>query len=79
MGYISEKYNIPQSTVIQMIRDGIIDWKLEGLYEFWKFYQELYKNRDEKSLIKDEIMFHYNLKCERTYYRRLKKAELLFS
>jgi len=78
MGYISNKYNIEPEKVVLMIKDGILDWKIEGLYEFWLFYQELYKDRDSKKEVREELMIHYNVK-PRTFYRMLRKAKDIFS
>ena len=40
MGYISEKYCIPSGTVVSMIKDGIVDWRIEGLHDFWHLLQQ---------------------------------------
>jgi hypothetical protein len=77
MSYIAEKYCIQPGVVIQMIRDGVVDWRLDALHDFWTFYKELEKTRTKKE-IKAEIMLHYKLKNRVTYYRMMKKSRELF-
>jgi len=77
MGYISKRYNIDSETVAQMVRDGIIDWRLEGLYNFWVFYNELLKKRETKREAKKEIMMHYSMP-KSTFYYNVNKAKKIF-
>jgi hypothetical protein len=77
MGYISQKYNISPDKVALMVRDGIIDWKIEGLYNFWIFYNDLLSKRETKTAARDELMIHYDM-SRSTFYYNLNKAKSLF-
>lgn len=77
MGYISEKYCIPSGTVVSMIKDGIVDWRIEGLHDFWVFYNKLLSTRTPGE-VKEEMMLQYKIKNKITYYRMIKKARQIF-
>ena len=77
MGYISQKYKIEPEKVSLMVRDGIIDWKIEGLYNVWLFYTDLIDKRETKADAREEIMMHYDM-CKSTFYYNLNKAKSLF-
>lgn len=77
MGYISQKYNIPPEIVSLMVKDGIIDWRIEGLYNFFTFYNQLLTKRESKAEAREEIMLHYKMPRS-TFYYHLKKAKLIF-
>lgn len=79
MGYISKKYDIDPGTVVEMVRDGVVDWRIEGLYDFWIFYQELIKTRQSKRDVREELMLHYNINARSTYYYWINKATEVFS
>jgi len=74
--YIAKKYGIPDATVIRMIKDGIIDWRIEQAYEFKLFYDELCKDRDA-TMVREECMQHFRL-SKSAYYRALHRIAELF-
>ena len=78
MGYISDKYDIPHETVVRMAKDGIVDWRIEYLYEFWTFYNELCQNGTSKMGICGEMMLHYKI-SKRSYYRWLNVCKQYFA
>lgn len=78
MGYISEKYGIEKGTVVKLIKDGLLDWRVEGLYDFWIFYNDLIENRETKKEVREELMAHYGINTRRTYYYWLEKARNIF-
>lgn len=83
MSYISQKYNIPADTVLKMAKDGIIDWRINYLHEFYTFYNELLKGYEDdgetypKGLARNEIMLHYKL-SQRNFYRWMKVCRTFF-
>lgn len=77
MGYISNTYKIDPEKVANMVKDGIIDWRIEGLYDFWIFYNELLNKRESKKEAREEIMSHFNLQ-KRTFYRMIRKCKEIF-
>lgn len=77
MGYISDKYGIPHETVVKMAKDGIVDWRVEYLYEFWLFYKELCCENKKMSAIA-EICLHYKI-GQSTFYLWRKRAKELFT
>ena len=76
MSYIAKKYSIRADIVIQMAKDGIIDWRIEYLHDFWLFYNELLTDRS-KSEARGEMMLHYNL-SQRSFYRWIFRAKGYF-
>ena len=76
MSYIARKYSIRAEVVMQMAKDGIIDWRIEYLHEFWIFYNELLKDRTRTDA-REEMMLHYNL-SQRSFYRWICKAKGYF-
>ena len=78
MSYTSKKYNIPDETITQMVRDGVLDWRIDALWDFYQFYLALKQSRGSSNgEIRDEIIFHYGMSY-RLYYYYLAKARLIF-
>ena len=84
MSYISDKYKISPDTVMRMSKDGVIDWRVNYLHEFWIFYHELLKQNQELRVrlpvkeTKEEIKLHYRI-SERSFYRWVKVCKKLFA
>ena len=77
MGYISDKYNVTPEAVVRMSHDGIVDWRVEYLYEFYNFYKEL-SEQDGKHSARKEIMLLYKI-SQGTFYRWINISKKTFS
>ena len=75
--YISQKYNIPPETVSAMVRDGILDWRVDALYDFWVFYLELCNSGRTRKEIKNEVGLHFKMKKYQVN-RSIRKAKEIF-
>ena len=76
MSYISEKYGIQPGTVVRMIQDGIIDYKIERYYQFWEFYNAVIIDRNPHEA-RSEAMLHFKL-CQRSFYNWIHRSRELF-
>ena len=83
MSYISEKYNIPCETVLQMCKDGIIDYRINYLHEFYLFHHEILNGYIEdgaaypKGKARREIILHYKI-SQRNFYRWMNLCKEFF-
>lgn len=85
MSYISDKYKIPHEVVVQMSRDGILDWRVNVLYEFWTLYKDVLEQNLDRGIkyprkeAREEVMLHFKLTSERNFYRWLKASKKFFA
>ena len=78
MSYIGRKYNITDETITKMVRDGVLDWRIDALWDFYQFYLALKKARESSNgEIREEMMFHYKMP-QSSYYYYLSRAHELF-
>ena len=83
MSYISDHYKIPPNTVVQMSKDGILDWRVNVLYEFYTLYAEVLNQNMSRGIhcprgdAREEVMMHFRI-TERTFYYWLSAAKRQF-